>query len=92
GLLAQQSASADASLRFLAPADAHAAFARGDVDAWAVWDPLLSDAIGQGARLLADARGISANYYFCMAGRALAADRAALDTILATLRRVERWT
>ncbi|MDX2266162.1 MAG: aliphatic sulfonate ABC transporter substrate-binding protein [Hyphomicrobiales bacterium] len=32
---------------YLAPADAGAAFARGSVDAWAIWDPFLAVAEGQ---------------------------------------------
>ena len=41
---------------FLPPADARAAFERGAVDAWVIWDPFLAAAEKQlGARVLADA-------------------------------------
>jgi len=52
---------------FLAPADARAAFERGAVDAWAIWDPFLAAAQKTlDARLLADATSVANNrwYYF----------------------------
>ena len=52
---------------FLAPADARAAFERGSVDAWLIWDPFLAAAQKTlDARLLADATGVVNNraYYF----------------------------
>ncbi|MCJ2073320.1 sulfonate ABC transporter substrate-binding protein [Methylobacterium sp. J-030] len=46
-------------LAFLAPADANAAFVRGSVDAWAIWDPFLAAAErSTGARVLADGKGV----------------------------------
>ena len=52
---------------FLAPADARAAFERGAVDAWIIWDPFLAAAQKTlDARLLVDATGVVNNraYYF----------------------------
>jgi len=52
---------------FLPPADARAAFQKGAVDAWAIWDPFLAAAQKTlEARLLADATGGGNNrrYYF----------------------------
>lgn len=52
---------------FLPPADARAAFERGAIDAWVIWDPFLAAAeVGLGGRLLADATGVVNNraYYF----------------------------
>ncbi|MDB5885189.1 MAG: transporter, substrate-binding, aliphatic sulfonates family protein [Polaromonas sp.] len=52
---------------FLAPPDARAAFERGAVDAWVIWDPFLAAAQkALDARLLADATGLANNrqYYF----------------------------
>ena len=52
---------------FLAPADARAAFEKGAVDAWIIWDPFLAAAQKSlDARLLADAKGVVNNraYYF----------------------------
>ena len=51
---------------FLAPADARAAFEKGAVDAWAIWDPFLAAVEKQtGARQLADGTGVvnDFNYY-----------------------------
>ena len=43
---------------FLPPADARAAFERGAVDAWVIWDPFLAAAEKQlGAKVLADGKG-----------------------------------
>ncbi|MBC8057598.1 MAG: sulfonate ABC transporter substrate-binding protein [Rhizobiales bacterium] len=54
---------------FLAPADARAAFEKGVVDAWAIWDPFLSAAEKQlGVRQLADGRGGVANNYLYYLG------------------------
>ena len=45
-------------LAFLAPADANAAFVRGSVDAWVIWDPFQAAAErAAGARVLVDGRG-----------------------------------
>lgn len=52
---------------FLPPADARAAFEKGAVDAWIIWDPFLAAAQKTlQARLLADASGVVNNrgYYF----------------------------
>lgn len=52
---------------FLPPADARAAFEKGAVDAWIIWDPFLAAAQKTlEARLLADASGVVNNrgYYF----------------------------
>ncbi|MEM5329785.1 sulfonate ABC transporter substrate-binding protein [Paraburkholderia sp. JHI2823] len=58
---------ADVNLVFLAPADARAAFERGSVDAWVIWDPFLAAAQKTlNARILVDASGVVGNraYYF----------------------------
>ncbi|MGB4061650.1 MAG: sulfonate ABC transporter substrate-binding protein [Burkholderiaceae bacterium] len=52
---------------FLPPPDARAAFQKGSVDAWIIWDPFLASAQKTlDARLLADATGVVNNrgYYF----------------------------
>ena len=55
---------------FLAPADARAAFERGSVDAWVIWDPFQAAAEKQiGARVLADGKGVVNNYAFFLAAR-----------------------
>ncbi len=61
---------ADIQPVFLAPADARAAFEKGAVDAWAIWDPFLAAAEKQiGARILADGTGIVNNYAYYLAER-----------------------
>ncbi|MFM9923587.1 sulfonate ABC transporter substrate-binding protein [Variovorax sp. H27-G14] len=55
------------NLVYLPPADARAAFEKGSVDAWVIWDPFLAAAENTlGARVLADATGVVGNraYYF----------------------------
>ena len=58
---------ADVQTIFLAPPDARAAFEKGAIDAWVIWDPFLAAAQKTlDAQLLADASGIVHNraYYF----------------------------
>ena len=58
---------ADVQSVFLPPPDARAAFERGSVDAWIIWDPFLAAAQRTlDAQLLADATGVVKNrgYYF----------------------------
>ncbi|MEK8031153.1 sulfonate ABC transporter substrate-binding protein [Ideonella sp. DXS29W] len=58
---------------FLPPADARAAFERGAVDAWVIWDPFLAAVEKQtGARILADGRGVVNNYAYYLAERGYA--------------------
>src|ERR1700733_5153773 len=55
---------------FLTPADARAAFERGSVDAWAIWEPFLAAAQTQtGARILANGNGVVSNHQFFLAFR-----------------------
>ena len=61
---------ADIQPVFLPPADARAAFERGAVDAWAIWDPFLAAAEKQiGARVLTDGRSLVSNHQFYLASR-----------------------
>ncbi|MFT4194496.1 sulfonate ABC transporter substrate-binding protein [Ottowia sp.] len=58
---------ADVNVVFLPPADARAAFEKGSIDAWVIWDPFLAAAQKSlDATLLADATGVVGNraYYF----------------------------
>lgn len=64
---------ADIQPVFLPPADARAAFEKGAVDAWVIWDPFLSAAEKQlGARQLADGRGVVNNHAYYLAERGYA--------------------
>ena len=53
---------------WLSPADARAAFQKGAVDAWAIWDPFFASAqIEDQAKVLASGQGLSPNYTFYLA-------------------------
>jgi sulfonate transport system substrate-binding protein len=55
---------------YLAPADASAAFARGSVDAWSIWDPFLASAEKQRPlRLIASSSDISPAQSFYLANK-----------------------
>ena len=71
---------------YLPPADARAAFERGSVDAWAVWDPYYAAAEVTGElRALATSRGLTSNNTFYLASRALSRDAALLKTLFDAL-------
>lgn len=78
---------------FLAPADARAAFERGVVDAWVIWDPFQAAAeAATGARTLADGTGIVANYQFYFASKKfLQTDPKLVELVLAQLSEVDDW-
>lgn len=84
---------ADVQVVFLPPADARAAFERGAVDAWVIWDPFLAAAEKQlGARVLADGSGLVSNHQFYLAARRYADQRASVvDAIVDELARLDRW-
>ncbi|MBC3871019.1 sulfonate ABC transporter substrate-binding protein [Undibacterium oligocarboniphilum] len=73
----------DVEVVFLAPADARAAFERGSVDAWAIWDPFLAAAEKQlGARVLADGKGAVSNHQFYLASRLYAQKHPAIISLI----------
>ena len=78
---------------FLAPADARAAFERGAVDAWVIWDPFQAAAeAATGARTIADGTGIVANYQFYFASKKfLQTDPKIVELVLAQLSEVDDW-
>jgi sulfonate transport system substrate-binding protein len=78
---------------FLTPADARAAFERGSVDAWAIWEPFLAAAQRQtGARILADGNGVVSNHQFFLASRAYATKRAdVVAIVLEEVATVDEW-
>ncbi len=57
----------DVRIVFLPPSDARSAFARGDIDAWAIWDYFYAVAQADGARVLIDGEGLVDNYGFYLA-------------------------
>jgi sulfonate transport system substrate-binding protein len=78
---------------FLAPADARAAFERGAVDAWVIWDPFQAAAeAATGARTLADGTGIVSNYQFYFSSKKfLDGNPGIVDLVLAQLSEVDDW-
>lgn len=83
----------DVEVVFLPPADARAAFERGSVDAWAIWDPFLAAAEKQlGARVLVDGKGAVSNHQFYLAARPYAQKHADILRItLEELAKVDEW-
>ena len=78
---------------FLAPADARAAFERGAVDAWVIWDPFQAAAeAATGARTLTDGTNIVANYQFYFSSKKfLDTNPKVVDAVLAELSSVDDW-
>jgi sulfonate transport system substrate-binding protein len=78
---------------FLTPADARAAFERGSVDAWAIWEPFLAAAQRQtDARILADGNGVVSNHQFFLAARSYAKKREdVIAIIIDELAKVDEW-
>jgi len=71
---------------YLPPAEARAAFERGSVDAWAVWDPYYAAAeISGELRALATSRGLTSNNTFYLASRALGQQPALVKTVFQAL-------
>jgi sulfonate transport system substrate-binding protein len=83
----------DIDVVYLPPADARAAFERGAVDAWAIWDPFLAAAEKQlGARVLADGKGLVANHQFYLAARPYAEKNGEIVRIvLEEIAKVDEW-
>ncbi|MRW90635.1 aliphatic sulfonate ABC transporter substrate-binding protein [Duganella sp. FT80W] len=83
----------DIEVVYLTPADARAAFERGSIDAWVIWDPFLAAAEKQlSARVLADGKGLVANHQFYLAARPWAEKNADLVRIvLEEIGKVDDW-
>ncbi|GEO99960.1 aliphatic sulfonate ABC transporter substrate-binding protein [Methylobacterium haplocladii] len=77
----------------LAPADGAAAFARGAVDAWTVWDPYFAIAeTGEGVRILAQASEITPTNNFFLANRtAIEANPERVTAAIEALGGVAAW-
>ena len=78
---------------FLPPADARAAFEKGSVDAWVIWDPFLAAVEKQtGARILADGRGVVNNYAYYLAERGFVDKHGkVIEALFADLQEQGRW-
>jgi len=91
---------ADAGLKYgdiqpvyLPPSDARAAFERGSVDAWVIWDPFLSAAEKQlQARILRDGQGLVDNHQFYLATRTFAEKHPqVISALVEEIRTVGEW-
>lgn len=78
---------------YLPPADARAAFERGSVDAWVIWDPFQAAAEAQlQARTLRDGQGLVSNHQFYLAARPFAEDHPkVVTTLIDEIRDIGRW-
>ncbi len=78
---------------YLAPADGAAAFARGAVDAWTIWDPFFAVAEAQaGTRVLATAKGIvEQNSYLLANGSFAKANPELVSLINETAAKTAHW-
>jgi len=78
---------------YLAPADARAAFERGSVDAWAIWDPFYAATeLAIQPRVLTSGRGLSSNNSFYLAATAFAQEHAqTLAVLFEELTRADRF-
>ena len=83
----------DIKTSFLPPADARAAFEKGAVDAWVIWDPFLAAAeAATGARQLADGTGIVDNHQFYLAARPFVdAHSDVVDIAFKSIAEVDEW-
>ncbi|RZI93991.1 MAG: aliphatic sulfonate ABC transporter substrate-binding protein [Variovorax sp.] len=78
---------------YLTPADGRAAFEKGAIDAWVVWDPFLAAAQKQSqARVLADGTGIASYQRYYLASTRFAKARPdVLRVIYAELEKTGQW-
>ncbi len=77
---------------FLQPADARAAFASGDVDAWSIWDPFYAGAQAAGARVLTDGTGLMPNRAFYSSTKDFSASSPdALNAAIEVVNALEIW-
>jgi sulfonate transport system substrate-binding protein len=78
---------------FLSPSDARAAFERGSIDAWAIWDPFQAAAESAvEARTLTDGTDTVDNHQFYLSSQKFVeTEPKALEAVLAGLREVDEW-
>ncbi|MFJ6461391.1 ABC transporter substrate-binding protein [Streptomyces sp. NPDC091387] len=85
----------DVKLKYLQPADALAAFSRGKVDAWAIWDPYTSQVLRGGkARVLTTGEGVVNGLGFQVASPAAlkqSGKSKAIGDLLVRLNRAQNW-
>jgi len=83
---------ADITPLYLAPSDARAAFEKGALDAWGIWDPYYAAAEIDGhARVLTTGQGLSSNNSFYLGSRALTRQPALVKGLFAALSQADVW-
>ena len=83
----------DLNLVYLPPSDARAAFEKGSIDAWVIWDPFLAAAEQSlEAKVLADATGVVGNraYYFSSLDY-VAKNPDVLAIVTEEINRIDQW-
>jgi sulfonate transport system substrate-binding protein len=83
----------DVDVVFLPPSDARAAFEKGAVDAWVIWDPFLAAAqTATGAVILADGKDTVKNHEFYLATRTFAEKYPdVIDILLEEADKIDVW-
>lgn len=83
----------DIEVVYLPPSDARAAFERGAVDAWVIWDPFFAAAEHQiGARVIATGDNLVSNHQFYLADRKFAEQNPnVLNTVVNELNSTTQW-
>jgi sulfonate transport system substrate-binding protein len=83
----------DIEVIYLPPADGRAAFEKGAVDAWVIWDPFFAAAEQQiGARVLATGQNLVSNHQFYLADRKFAENNPELlKTVIRELNTTTQW-
>lgn len=83
----------DVQTVFLPPPDARAAFEKGAVDAWVIWDPFYGAAQAQlGARKLRDGKGLVNNVQYYFSTKAFAeASPDIVHALIAAIGETDKW-
>ncbi|MBN3949821.1 MAG: sulfonate ABC transporter substrate-binding protein [Nostoc sp. NMS7] len=84
----------DIEPKYLAPADARAAFVKGSLDAWVIWDPFYAAAQqATNARVLIDGTGINKQGgYYLMTRKFVTENPQTVKTILEEIQNLEDWS
>jgi sulfonate transport system substrate-binding protein len=83
----------DVKPMWLSPSDARAAFERGAVDAWVIWDPFLAVVqASSGARIVADGTGVvSTRSFYVTSHRYVEKNDDVLRATLAEIVAIDQW-
>ncbi|MFQ4141290.1 sulfonate ABC transporter substrate-binding protein [Chlorogloeopsis sp. ULAP02] len=79
---------------YLPPADARAAFVKGSIDAWTIWDPFYAAAEkSANARVLIDGTGINKQGGYYLATRKFATEQPEIiKAVLEEIQKLEEWS